>query len=703
MHRPVTPNHPSRRLSSSSTVQDGQAYQTALKGASLAFQRTGPSSTSNNGNGAANPSRHDKGAVSRQTTGGSVQNGNFGRPVDNNAVSQRLTQTSTGQGQQNLQNNAGASMLKPPGRLNLANDPRATSFIAATLAASRSASPSPNHRPQVRPSNNNSAQPGATNIKQKKNSPASSVTSLDLTTDTTSIPPTNALISMFETNDGGHNSSLSGDPTKKKPKPRPVTPSRDMSSDNKPAAALRSPSPSRLRSDLASGRSDSAAASHANNKSDAPNQDPSILAKKKKKPPPLPSGNKPLQDQGDMAEDPVQPIPKGKQHASTPPRPASKTDTPILSPQPRRAASHKMVVQPPTPSEPQTEVTRKPPPPAVRRKPQSQTAQEIAQMVLSKPTAPKPVPQPTIMPSDRRSSQSSDDTFVSASSVQTSRPPSPRRGRSPTMTSEQPPTVPHQTRPRSSQSMAMDPTTKSKTPVPPPPRRSQQPTNMSLTNLTNATMAGILASSRTPLLGSPAPSPRPPSVPPRQKTPGMRQTLRKPRSDSSDEEQKWKARHKTKPLQSKKKHSHHEGARKRWREEITIRERRRYEGVWASNRGRLLTTPPTDANGTPPETSAPSPANGGNGDGDLVVNVIVRDIWSRSRLPPEELAEVWDLVDQTGRGALTRTEFVVGMWLIDQRLRGRKIPQKVMDSVWTSARGVSVKGPPKDKRKVKHH
>ena len=37
------------------------------------------------------------------------------------------------------------------------------------------------------------------------------------------------------------------------------------------------------------------------------------------------------------------------------------------------------------------------------------------------------------------------------------------------------------------------------------------------------------------------------------------------------------------------------------------------------------------------------------------------------------------------------------MWLIDQRLRGRKIPRKVSDSVWGSARGgglsVSVRGP----------
>jgi hypothetical protein len=77
----------------------------------------------------------------------------------------------------------------------------------------------------------------------------------------------------------------------------------------------------------------------------------------------------------------------------------------------------------------------------------------------------------------------------------------------------------------------------------------------------------------------------------------------------------------------------------------------------------------------------------------LVANVVVRDIWVRSRLPFDELAEVWDLVDTQGKGVLDKAEFVVGMWLIDQRLRGRKIPTKVGDSVWGSAKGVRVLGP----------
>lgn len=78
---------------------------------------------------------------------------------------------------------------------------------------------------------------------------------------------------------------------------------------------------------------------------------------------------------------------------------------------------------------------------------------------------------------------------------------------------------------------------------------------------------------------------------------------------------------------------------------------------------------------------------------EFVVNIAVREIWKRSRLPVDELAEVWDLVDRLGRGMLGRQEFVVGMWLIDQRLRGRKIPAKVSDSVWGSANGMKVHNP----------
>lgn len=129
----------------------------------------------------------------------------------------------------------------------------------------------------------------------------------------------------------------------------------------------------------------------------------------------------------------------------------------------------------------------------------------------------------------------------------------------------------------------------------------------------------------------------------------------------------------------KHKHKHHEGARRRWREAMTERQRRRYEALWASNRGLLGMTGASTGNNSPE-------------DPDAVPNIVVRDLWQRSRLPADELAEVWELVNRQGSGRLDKQEFVVGLWLIDQRLRGRKIPPRVSESMWSSARGMKVVG-----------
>jgi len=67
-----------------------------------------------------------------------------------------------------------------------------------------------------------------------------------------------------------------------------------------------------------------------------------------------------------------------------------------------------------------------------------------------------------------------------------------------------------------------------------------------------------------------------------------------------------------------------------------------------------------------------------------VCSLVVRDIFSRSRLHVDVLEEVYTLVDRSRNGRLEREEFVVGLWLIDQRLKGRKLPIKVSDSVWKS-------------------
>ena len=148
--------------------------------------------------------------------------------------------------------------------------------------------------------------------------------------------------------------------------------------------------------------------------------------------------------------------------------------------------------------------------------------------------------------------------------------------------------------------------------------------------------------------------------------------MRKPKpEDDVDEGEKRRSK---KNLMKKHPNKHHEGDRKRWRDEITERERKRYEAVWASNRG-LYTLSFTDS-----ET--------------LVCSLVARDIYSRSRLPTDVLEEVYTLIDRQKNGRLEKEEFVVGLWLIDQRLKGRKLPPRISDFVWRSVgilAGIKVK------------
>ncbi|KKY27823.1 putative eps15-like protein [Diplodia seriata] len=164
-------------------------------------------------------------------------------------------------------------------------------------------------------------------------------------------------------------------------------------------------------------------------------------------------------------------------------------------------------------------------------------------------------------------------------------------------------------------------------------------------------------------------------------------TLRKePSASDSDLSDDPHGKHKKKRhLRPKHPNKHAEGARKRWRETITERERKRYEGVWAANRGVLLAPHLLH----PAVTQHPNTTLEGLRDD--VSALVVRDIWARARLPPHVLEEVWNLVDGRGVGRLRREEFVVGLWLIDQALKGRKLPVKVQESVWASVRGAGVK------------
>lgn len=179
-------------------------------------------------------------------------------------------------------------------------------------------------------------------------------------------------------------------------------------------------------------------------------------------------------------------------------------------------------------------------------------------------------------------------------------------------------------------------------------------------------------------------SPSPPKHSPPKTAGKMRTTMRKEPSSSEDDDEVEKYKKKGTRIMGIKgrKHpnKHHEGTRKRWRDQITERERKRYEGVWAANKGLHLNA------STPPARIALEDEPFLE-----VLNLVVKDIWERSRLPTHVLEEVWDLIDSRAIGRLKRDEFVVGLWLIDQRLKGRKLPIKVSESVWTSARGVGIK------------
>lgn len=224
--------------------------------------------------------------------------------------------------------------------------------------------------------------------------------------------------------------------------------------------------------------------------------------------------------------------------------------------------------------------------------------------------------------------------------------------------------------------------------------------------LANALVASSLASSR-------APSPRrlePPPVPTRRRrkshhhhnvlgfsrTPsptkgGMLHTLRPQESSSepeSDAELHPYGKHKKKRLVRKHPNKHHEGDRKRWRDAVTERERKRYEGVWAANKGLHCSFTAQEEQSFVQSPNSERTLEAKAAVNDQISNVVAREVWNRSRLPEATLETIWDLVDHDVVGRLGREEFVVGMWLIDQRLKGRKLPVKVTESIWASVRSL---------------
>lgn len=153
---------------------------------------------------------------------------------------------------------------------------------------------------------------------------------------------------------------------------------------------------------------------------------------------------------------------------------------------------------------------------------------------------------------------------------------------------------------------------------------------------------------------------------------------------------------------------------------IAPQERKRYERLWAANKGLLLVSPRGMSRSmSRGRSSAAIDASDASSDDDGdyladtdptakddVVNLVVRDIWLRSRLSADLLEQIYDLVDRGRRGRLSRDEFVVGTWLVDHCLRGRRLPtrRELTDDVFESGGPMArlgVKVPKRLKREEK--
>lgn len=710
--------------------------EAALRGASLAFQKQQQQESSNgtNGNGRVSRQTTGNGGVSRHTTGSSTRH-----PDDTERERERqalfLPPVSSAAADQ--QGKSGPTYLSPlgGGRANAATDPKSASFIAATLAASRSVSPG-TVPGGLRGENNGAA--GASMRRSPLRGPAdiSRRGSVDDVTDTTSLAPATSLISLFESQRRGEAS-----PVRRSP--------------NKPTAARKQ----KLRSSRSAatlGRENDGLDRASTTRSES--RPPETWSKPKPSPKPKPKLKS-----------------KVTTRAVTPPPPVvRRADTEIVSPKPRRPETkHKweedaaVSIESNEPADAPVKVATKPKSPKPRTVVpresggrENQTTKQRESVAPITPTTPiktrPPTPRKSVnlagrtplevkqQNARRRSevsntdgqeesrllladdtaatdarpatsdSKSSNDSFVSASSA-------PTRDETDSLLTVGPPTP--TPKGRSSRPVSTQPPTP--TPALPIRRSVTGSSQLPLDSLSDAIMAGSLASARhTPMPTSDTrtPPPRPPS---RRKGVGgskntsrrssphrLKHTLRQPASVSDDEDARRPHHHRSKGLHSKK-HAHHEGSRRRWRDEITEREKKRYEALWASNRGLFLvpTRACSDAEHHPAaHLGHTKPRRDEQYEvlSEHVANVVVRDLWTRSRLPPAELAEVWDLVCGRGHrplsaesrrvpnpvhGALNKQEFVVGMWLIDQRLRGRKIPHRVSESVWDSAIGWRVLTP----------
>ncbi|KAK4169288.1 hypothetical protein QBC43DRAFT_251301 [Cladorrhinum sp. PSN259] len=723
MNKSTSPTRNNNRgeIQASSNYPNAAALSAALKGATLAFNKQKAANAADNQPTPSKPIPHRNsvssanGALLAATQAARDYSASQSpRPRSPDSVNRHGTGGSVSvqdseevDGHNNI--NSGASFLSPPsvGRPSSDNGKHSSaSFIAATLAASRSPSPIP-------PTNASTSRGSATGTRRHSVGAASILSassSLGLYTtdapDTESIKPTTSLVSLFE---GKHGEDM--DPVKRElavrtklrhelPRKESFAPELGQTEGhNQGQQRQRAKPKSKPKPKPQIALEDGADITSGSGKLDG---GPRTIREKAR----------PETDIGASAtlspKRSSHPDPREPRSSTPPPLATTSAASEVVSPRPIKLVKT-----------PKLEPPIVPPPRRSAAKDTKTPTVEIGEAETEKDD-----PTQNRIRRASQSSVSSDDTFVSASSNHSPRAVTPAM---PVAPKPEPPA------PRGSQLRRQTSLQSMPSPQPPSPRRPSAPRvytpNMALDSLTNAIVASNLAASRVTASSSPNPPlppptrrhgnhhrPRSPLQPQRtaeslgthysgkgsNRSPqrknhrtGMLQTLRAPPTSLSDDEDvrrradRHNKRGKLRHLPGKH-HAHHEGSRRRWRDEVSARERRRYEAVWASNRGLFLQPGWSFAGGDGGYDQQQQLEAGRAREGpeaDLVVNVVVRDIWGRSRLPADELAEVWELVDRDGKGALGREEFVVGMWLIDQRLRGRKIPARVGASVWDSVRG----------------
>ncbi|KAG0230224.1 Increased rDNA silencing protein [Actinomortierella wolfii] len=103
---------------------------------------------------------------------------------------------------------------------------------------------------------------------------------------------------------------------------------------------------------------------------------------------------------------------------------------------------------------------------------------------------------------------------------------------------------------------------------------------------------------------------------------------------------------------------------------------------------KSASSPPSPAVGIPPDALRRYEAlfESKVGQNGYIDGVQVYAIYVRSRLDSKTLAQIWDLVDVSCRGALDKAQFCMGLYLIDERLGSGVIPLEVSPELWASAR-----------------